>query len=142
MNEDLQQHLIEFVYGLLDEDEANALCERITSDPQVARAYATVKLQCDLVARAARYDAPTAAWRRPDEAASPTASVQAASKKRSANSYRRLANWCIGVAASGLICLVGSAVWMSRSSTDDESTAVAIAAATPVRVVLTGPTKL
>ena len=39
-----KRQLMEFVYGLLEDDEANALCERITSDPQVARAYAKVCL--------------------------------------------------------------------------------------------------
>ena len=142
MNEELQQHLMEFVYGLLDESQANALCERITSDPQAARAYATVKLQCDLVARAARYDTESVAWTRPDEDTSSHASVQTASRDWSANAYRRLANWCIGVAASGLICLVASSYLVSSLSSRIESTPVALASAKPVRVVLTGPSKL
>jgi len=91
MNAELHQQLIEFVYGLLDEGEANTLCERITSDPQVARAYATVKLQCDLVARAARYDTPTVSWSRPDASTPSNANVQTASKAWSERPYRKLA---------------------------------------------------
>ena len=142
MNEDLQQQLMEFVYGLLEDDEANALCERITSDPDVARAYAKVKLQCDLVGRAARFDTPSIVWMRPDESDSPVSDLQLASTAKSAFSHRRLANWCIGVAACGLICLVGSTFWMSSRSSQHESTPVAFLSASPVQVVLTGPSKL
>lgn len=142
MNEDLQQQLMEFAYGLLDESEADALCERITSDPQVARAYAKVMLQCDLVARAARYDTQSVAWLRPDGVPSSESNVQAASKVNSANTYRRLANWCLGVAASGLICLVGSAYWLSSVAGPNESTSLALVPTTPVHVVVTGPSKL
>ena len=48
--------LWELVYGLLPDDEAAALCERIESEPDLARAYATVKLQSDRLADAARLD--------------------------------------------------------------------------------------
>jgi len=139
---DLQQQLMEFVYGLLEEDEANELCERITSDPVVARAYAKVKLQCDLVGRAARVDAPNVAWIRPEGVDSSETSPPPTLKEPSTLAYRRLANWCVGVAASGLICLVGSTYWMSSGPPLNESTPVAFADATPVKVVLTGPSKL
>ncbi|MBC8351797.1 MAG: hypothetical protein H8E66_07395 [Planctomycetes bacterium] len=142
MNQELQQQLMEFVYGLLDEGEANALCERITSEPDVARAYSKVKLQCDRVGRAARIDTATVAWIRPGEGGLPGAGPQAASTDRSANSYRQIANWCIGVAASGLIGLVGSAYWMSSPRSLTESTPVAIATPTQLQLVLTGPSKL
>ncbi|HUG68537.1 MAG TPA: hypothetical protein VMM76_12360, partial [Pirellulaceae bacterium] len=142
MNEELHQQLMEFVYGLLEEDEANALCDRITSDPEAARAYAKVKLQCDLVGRAARIDTPKVAWIRPDEIDPPSSDLRAASSDRSAQSYRKLANWCIGAAASGLICLVASTYWLSSRVPRRESTPVAFASATPVQVVLTGPSKL
>ena len=85
---DLQQELMEFVYGLLDEDEANAICDRITSDPEVARAYAKVKLQCDLLARAARVDAPNVAWIRPEGIDSSDDDPQPVSSDWSKHSYR------------------------------------------------------
>jgi hypothetical protein len=52
--ERLQQRLIEFIYDLLPDDEAADLSEQITSDPDVARAYAEVKLQSHLLSRAAK----------------------------------------------------------------------------------------
>jgi hypothetical protein len=53
MNE-LRDQLWDFVYGLLEEAEAANLRQRITSDRQVAREYARVKLQSELLAQAAR----------------------------------------------------------------------------------------
>ena len=139
---ELQQQLMEFVYGLLDEDEANALSERITSDPDVARAYAKVKLQCDQVGRAAKIDLPTMAWVRPDGVLSLDAKPQLASGKATRSVVRRLANWSIGIAASALVCLVGTSVLMTESVTDSSSATVMVASATPVKVVVTGPSKL
>ena len=51
--EELNQQLWDLVYGLLSEREAAEMNERITSDPEVARAYAEVALQAELVAEAA-----------------------------------------------------------------------------------------
>lgn len=144
MNEELRQQLMEFVYGLLDEDEANALCERITSDPEVARAYSKTKLQCDLVGRAARVDSPNVAWIRPGEVDPTAKDIHATSNGRHTASYRRVANWCVGIAASALVCLVGSTYWMSSLPDQMEvaSVPVTITTADPVQVVLTGPSKL
>ena len=55
--QDLEQQLWELVYELLPEEDAVALRRRITSEPDVARAYAEVKLQSEWVAQATRYDA-------------------------------------------------------------------------------------
>ncbi|MDA1050844.1 MAG: MG2 domain-containing protein [Planctomycetota bacterium] len=142
MNEDLQQQLMEFVYGLLDEDEANALCERITSDPDVARAYAKVKLQCDLVGRAARFDMPTVAWIRPDGGEAASGELQPGSKTRPAHASRKLSNWCLGIAASALICLVGSSLWLPSRPNHNNLTSVAMTTIAPLQVVLTGPSRL
>src|SRR5262245_40210451 len=51
---ELRDQLWDFVYGLLDEAEAVELRQRICSDRTVAREYARVKLQSELVAQAAR----------------------------------------------------------------------------------------
>jgi hypothetical protein len=56
--EQLEMQLWDLIYGLLPDDEARQLCERITSDPEVARAYARAKLRADLVGEAARIDVP------------------------------------------------------------------------------------
>ena len=51
---ELRDQLWDLVYGLLDEADAVSLRERITSDRDVAREYARVKLQSELVAQAAK----------------------------------------------------------------------------------------
>lgn len=56
MNEELRQQLWDLVYGLLEPDEAAALKAKITSDPAIARLYAEIRLQQDLVADAARIE--------------------------------------------------------------------------------------
>ena len=54
--ETLDQRLVEMIYGLLPEDEATELQRRISSEPDVARAYAEMKLRTDLLAKAARLE--------------------------------------------------------------------------------------
>src|SRR5689334_12127132 len=51
---ELRDQLWDYTYGLLDEAEAADLRQRICSDRAVAREYARVKLQSELVAQAAR----------------------------------------------------------------------------------------
>jgi hypothetical protein len=55
-NENLRQQLWEMVYGLLDPEEDAALRLQIKSDPAVARLYAEVRLQADLVSSAAQVE--------------------------------------------------------------------------------------
>src|SRR5690349_1265218 len=55
-NDQLRQQLWELSYGLLEADEEAALRTRIKSDPAVARLYSEVRLQADLVGRAARVE--------------------------------------------------------------------------------------
>jgi hypothetical protein len=142
MNDSLQQELMEFVYGLLDEGEANALSERITSDPDVARAYAKVKLQCDLVGRAALCDTPSVAWVRPDGDEEPADKPLATTAMRSSNAYRKLVNWSVSVAAVGLIGLVSASYLLSTNFREPIATPVAMNAPAPVNVVVTGPSLL
>ncbi|MCO6458097.1 MAG: hypothetical protein J5I93_22565 [Pirellulaceae bacterium] len=53
-----EQQLWEYVYDLLPDTEAQELVRRIGSDPDLARAYAEVKLQSELLAEAARLEEP------------------------------------------------------------------------------------
>ena len=46
----------DLVYGLLSEEESQALITRIKSEPDAARLYAEVRLEADLVAQAARIE--------------------------------------------------------------------------------------
>ncbi|MDP7015771.1 MAG: hypothetical protein QGG36_08230 [Pirellulaceae bacterium] len=54
MDAKLEQQLWDFVYGLLSDDESAEMVERISSDPALARAYAEVRLEADMLAAAAR----------------------------------------------------------------------------------------
>ena len=53
VNGELEQQLFELVYGLLEPSEAQALRRRVTSEPEVARAYARVVQQSERLALAA-----------------------------------------------------------------------------------------
>jgi uncharacterized protein YfaS (alpha-2-macroglobulin family) len=68
-NSELRQQLWEFVYELLPPEEEAALSERISSDPDVARAYSEVKLQTELVREAIRHDNSTLTLSKPVPAA-------------------------------------------------------------------------
>ena len=58
-SQQLREAIWDLVYGLLSDDESQALVARIKSDPQAARMYSEVRLQADLVGQAARIeDAP------------------------------------------------------------------------------------
>src|SRR6478735_11442643 len=49
----IRELMWDYVYGLLSPEENQAMVARIKSDPQVARLYAEVRLQGELVAQAA-----------------------------------------------------------------------------------------
>ncbi len=55
-HDELRQQLWELSYGLLEDDVAAALRTQIKSDPAIARLYAEVRLQAELVGRAARVE--------------------------------------------------------------------------------------
>src|SRR5438270_7708652 len=52
----LRELMWDLVYGLLSEEESQALIARIKSEPDAARLYAEVRLEADLVAQAARVE--------------------------------------------------------------------------------------
>ena len=65
--DDLYNTLWDYVYGLLEPDEAIALEARITSEHDVARAYAEVRQQADHLQAAARLDIPPVPLKLADE---------------------------------------------------------------------------
>jgi len=109
-NEELQQKLWEFVYELLPDDEAQALKDQITSDPQIARAYAEVKLQSEVLAEAVRVPAEVVPLHKPAADKGPIilkpASHISKPEKVSPRS-RTLGNWISTVAATILVCALG-----------------------------------
>ncbi|MBP86504.1 MAG: hypothetical protein CMJ64_07300 [Planctomycetaceae bacterium] len=142
----LHQQLWEFIYDLLPEDEEIAVRKRISSDPEVARAYSTVKLQTESVERASRFDTEQMEWTRPGESDQvPTPASQPAAS----SAWRTTANWLVGVAAAGLLCVMSSPLLISDSHRDvhvadnaEATAAPATVAPAPMRTVLVGSSKL
>ena len=66
--DELQQQLLELVYGLLDAGESAALEERIKTDPKVAVAYAEAQRFADVLAASARLAAPLVEFTPPKRA--------------------------------------------------------------------------
>lgn len=116
MNEfdDLEQKLWELEYGLLPDDEASALRQRIASEPDVAAAHGRVSAQSAMVAEAARVEVPRIQLQRTapqsDQAiAKPTAS-KPKTRRTVGFEYRKVVNWSIAAAASLLLVLLGFSV--------------------------------
>ena len=53
---ELRESMWDLVYGLLSDEESQALIARIKSEPDAARLYSEVRLEADLVAQAARVE--------------------------------------------------------------------------------------
>jgi len=152
--EQLDQGLLEFIYDLLPDNEAAALSSQITSDPDVARAYAEVRQQADVLAAAAKIEGPLVQLRRPAEQNTAPAggreppSGRAESMQTTAapwvSPWARAANWFVGLAATlliGTVCYV-----YVRSDSPINPRAVASAeselAERHLRLVVTGPGRL
>ena len=116
--EELEQQLWEFVFDLLTPEEADAMRKRITSDPDVARLYAEVKLQTEIVAEALKMRHPVIPLRRPATAPDEPA-VQPPSdtpvERPFGPSVNRSANWLAALAASVLLCYLGYAYYKPQS---------------------------
>ncbi len=147
--EQLEQQIWEFVYGLLPEDEAEAVRERITSDPDVARLYAEVKLQSELVAEATRLEVAPIPFPAPRDLETtaepadlrPLPAVTPAAAERSA---MRPVYWAVTLAATLLVGFVGYAYLKPRSplrpvAFRSERAALEV---TPVQATVLGPGRL
>ena len=104
--DELRQRLIELVYDLLDDDEAESLRRRISSEPDVARAYSEVWLEAQVLAKAVRQTEDRIVLRRPDVA---TRQLQPSGPQRRTRPgrLRRALAWTVAVAAA--IALLASA---------------------------------
>lgn len=119
MNEssEIEQQLWELVYGLLSEEETRELQQRIRSDRQLARKYAEICLQADLVANASKLPAPPAelSVSAIDPTAKPTAKSSSSNKKpapsASVSQKSKVQPWIdrglLVLAASLLLLMVG-----------------------------------
>src|SRR5262245_66536549 len=110
MNEhdQLREQMWDLVYDLATPEEKAALVGRIKSDPKVARLYAEVSLEADLISQAAKVDdasvtLPQVEPRR--EKVSAGRSQEAATPARGAGFSRSL-HWLAAIAASALVVVL------------------------------------
>ncbi len=147
LNEQTQQQLWELIYGLLPDEDADALSARIRSEPDLARAYVTAKLQSDLLAEAARLDDATTRLQLPpteqsagsDPAHRPrTGSPQTAKRRR----QLRVPSTLIGLAAVLSIGFVGYVLVQSDRLDPDSATANVAKNTAKVLTTVTMPAQL
>lgn len=137
INEQTRQALWELVYELLPEEDAAALREQICSDPELARAYATVKLESELVASAAQFDDPTLQLQIPeteDKSAGPV-------RRQPTASFRHLAGQLVALAAAVSIAIVGYTLHRWDSLAENQLV-VAAANAKSLQTIMTLPSHL
>lgn len=147
MNDQHTSELWDLVYGLLDEQDETRVKQLVTSDPDVAREYTRVKLQAELVAKAAKLEAPPVELTRPEEVAKtePKRDVpQLTRRKRPVSSVARTANWVVGLAAVGLLCVAGYSYFQPQSTLHTQAAEARRQAIARdyVRMVVTGPATL
>src|SRR5262245_39459361 len=110
-SQQLREQLWDLVYGLLSSDESAALIAHVKSDPQVARLYAEVRLQADLVGYASRVEDSSLVLNLGEpvhRAAPPEGSEPAADRATPSTTTgsRGGANWLIGSGATALTILL------------------------------------
>src|SRR5437773_4790701 len=110
---ELRESMWDLVYGLLSEEESQALVARIKSEPDAARLYAEVRLEADLVAQAARVedsslrlkadqDNSTSAKKQAQPAPAPARAIAG----RFGTELHRGGAWLVGLAATALAGLL------------------------------------
>ncbi len=140
---ELEQQLWELVYELLPEQEAAAIRQRISSEPDVARAYAEVKLQTEILAQAAKPELPVTVLQRPvsdgaasrDETTTPVAGPPTSAWSTTA----RTANWLLGLAAMLLMGLLGYSFIEPRFPFDPVTVSQLAPGGGQVRTTVFGP---
>ena len=167
MSNQLTTQLWDLVYGLLDESDATELQERITSEPEVAREYARVQLQAELVGRAAKLEGPSVTLQVPDKSESqesresrdaatpadthsPTPASQTGTppdlrhRPRPASRAVKAFRSILAVSAAAILCVAAYAYFQPNSPFTLSSTNARrdTLAADFVRLVVTGPNQL
>src|SRR5262245_50641173 len=148
---ELRESMWDLVYGLLSEEESQALIARIKSEPDAARLYAEVRLEADLVAQAARVEDSSVALKADDDVTTGEKTVKAMPGSargvagRLGTDFHRGAAWLAGVAATALAVLLAcgfSWQWTSTPQLAQAFVAAAVVASQPVQAVLTCPVEL
>ena len=129
VNQDaLDRQLWELVYGLLDEAEAESLTARVCCEPDVARAYAEVKLRVERLAMAAALPEPPIELRQDAEGRSASDRLVAPARSAArgsaetgpaASGAARLMNRLAGLAALALLGFVGYSYFNPPSAIRD-----------------------
>ena len=150
VDDELRQKLWELVYGLLDEEETQRLNATVSTDGDVARAYAEMKLQSEMLADAAKKDSAAlpikdlirAAKVTKPQPAESTATQGDSRAARSSNS--QFVNWLISLAAILLVCFTAYSYWNPETNVhpDEYQQSQNDLADEYVRVVVTGPSEL
>ncbi len=118
--EQMEQQMWEFVYGLLPDDEAQAICAQVVADPDVARLYAEVKLRSELVAEASRLKAspvplPIPSLARDHAGSRDRGRVAVAPRAAGPASVAAALRWAVTIAATMLVAFVGYAYFKPQS---------------------------
>jgi hypothetical protein len=113
-----EQQIWELIYGVLPPDQGTEILRRISSDPDVARAYARIKLLADVVAEGAKLDADAALPSVSFIALAMESSVKAGQAAGQAVGRRPLwqlaVQWSLAAAALGLVTLTGTGWWLTQ----------------------------
>ncbi|PQO44760.1 hypothetical protein [Blastopirellula marina] len=119
--EEIQQQMLELIYGLLSDDESAELVERISSDGELARAYAELKEKTELLAEVTKAEAPQpdyAAWKKEADRKHPAS-------PRTAGSSWTVRTWQV-VSALAACLLIGALAYPPLAiDTEQQTTAFA-----------------
>ncbi len=154
--DDLHQILWEFVYELLPDDQMAALREQISSDPETARAYAIVRQQIDLLAKASKLEAQDVELTPPEPPVPPVDFTPVAetkpkkslpAKNAAPNAFKGAAGtvrWLLSTAAAALFLFTTYTYYGPDSPLRESAVAVAEkrVADSLLRLRVTGPDQL
>lgn len=138
MDHDLQSRMLEMIFGLLPEEEAEALRGKIEKDPALAKAYSEAKETTELMGEATKLVSPRIVLSRPEPSArSRPALVESPAQQGSAETppWDRWGQWVIVIAASLLLAVSVLGWTRSRSHLaggDSDS----------LRLLVTGPSQI
>jgi len=133
-----QDRLLDLVFGLLPDDEADQLRAEIEKDPALAEAYAAAQADAELMGEAAKLQSPPIALTRPEpngRSGATTAEPLPTTTGPELMPWSRWAQWSL-VAAASLLVVLSLVGWTRHRSQ--------LAGAGPdrLRLQVTGPSEL
>src|SRR5262245_58827545 len=148
---ELRESIWDLVYGLLSEEESQALIARIKSDPNAARLYAEVRLEAELVAQAARVEDSSVALKADQDVTAGKKMTKAmpfpvrGASTRLRADFHRGAAWLAGIAATALALLLACGLSWQRTNKPQLArgfVAAEVFASQPMLAGLTCPVEL